>query len=176
MCFPPFTGYLYTLPSMSLAPLHAHLTATGNLLLALFVRLGNLATTWNLAACAGILFLLACGFYSAPILFVIYMPIHLVVGAGMALHRPTRRGLYWKSGSRSSGGPSTRYSEATISTTGARRTSEVCGRSIVAFGRPGESGLTGIRAVGRSPDASMGNFSMRTRCSGRTSLSPGPER
>ena len=78
--------------------------------------------------------------------------------------------------SRSNGRLSTRGCGATTSTTGARRTSGVCGSFIAESESSGESGSTGGPVVNRCPGVAMRSCLLRIRFNGRISLGPGPVR
>ena len=97
LLFPPSNGVFVTLPWYSLSPVVAHLVAICNVLLVLILLVGRHGFWANVACGAGILSLIVCGIFSAPITFLTYAPVYAV--AGLALlsgSRPGARELGWK--------------------------------------------------------------------------------
>jgi hypothetical protein len=83
--FPPMNAFFGTLMWYSLAPVNAHLAAICNVLLVLVLAIGRCRFWGNIACGAGILFLLLCGIFSAPMTFLTYAPAYSVAGVGLML-------------------------------------------------------------------------------------------
>ena len=95
--FPPTNGSFVTLQWYSLAPVNAHLVAICNVLLVLILITGRYGVWTNLICSVGILFLLVCGLFSAPITFLTYAPVYAVAGVALLLGaKPGAKELGWK--------------------------------------------------------------------------------
>jgi hypothetical protein len=95
--FPPTNGVFMTLMWYSLAPVNAHLVAICNVLLVLVLITGRYAAWTNVICGVGVLLLLVCGIFSAPITFQTYAPVYVVAGVALLLGaKPSAHELGWK--------------------------------------------------------------------------------
>lgn len=97
--FPPSSAVFGGLMLYSLVPVMAHLAAVANLILALFVVLGQYRLWGNLACAVGMLFLTLAGLFSGNILFLPYVLTYGVAGTALLIgQRSNRPVLFWKLG------------------------------------------------------------------------------
>jgi hypothetical protein len=95
--FPPTNGVFITLMWYSLAPVNAHLVAICNVLLVLILITGRYGFWTNVIYGVGVLLLLVCGIFSAPITFQTYAPVYAVAGVALLLGaKPPTKELGWK--------------------------------------------------------------------------------
>jgi hypothetical protein len=99
LLFPPSNILFGTLSWFSLAPVNAHLVSLSNAILALLCLTGRYGTSGNLACGLGIVFAAVCGFYSAPVTFLTYVPAYGAVAAALTLtNLSNTREISWKVG------------------------------------------------------------------------------
>jgi hypothetical protein len=97
--FPPTSQWFLSLNWYSLAPVNAHLVAIANFALCLFVRTGDCRLGRNIACAVGVLALTLCAIVSAPVSFLTYVPIYVLMALAAMMGQPPRRqAVIWKTG------------------------------------------------------------------------------
>lgn len=94
--FPILSGMFWSVNFLSLAPFNAHIFALVNIMVVLYVKLGEKGASFNISL---IFLLIASGFIlvmSAPVTLITYIPVYGLFCLVLTFNHQTRRTIVWK--------------------------------------------------------------------------------